>query len=78
MKTLAIVLIVSVSFAACNNNSTAIEQKVDSIKDKIDSTTHAKIDTLKDSADRLKNKVEATFNKTDSANLANSDSTKRH
>lgn len=77
MKKLLFIFLSSAVLAACNNNADGSADVKDSVLEKIDSATEAKIDSLKDSTERLKEKVESTFEKTDSANKAISDTSKR-
>lgn len=71
MKKLIFLLLIGGSLAACNNSSSSADNVKDSVLDKIDSTKEAKIDSLKDTTSKLKDKVEKSFQKTDSANSAN-------
>ncbi len=77
MKKLFYIFFSSAVLVACNNNSDGSADVKDSVLEKIDSSTEAKIDSLKDSTERLKERVEKTFEKTDSANRAIADTSKR-
>lgn len=74
MKKLFIILIASVSLAACNNDSASDVDVKDSVLEKIDSTGDARVDSVQEATDSIQNKIESTFEKTDSANKAVSDS----
>jgi formyltetrahydrofolate synthetase len=75
MKKVFALLIVAVSFTACNNEGTEGSSDVkDSVLNKIDSAGDAKVDSVKNATDSLQKKVEATFEKTDSANRVVADS----
>ena len=71
MKKLICLLVLCGGLMACNNGSNDSKDVKDSVLNKIDSTKDAKIDSLKDTAQKLKEKVENSFDKTDSANRAN-------
>jgi predicted small secreted protein len=68
------IIAVCIFLAACNNDSSSGINIQDSVLEKIDSTGEARVDSIQDATDSIQNKVEATFEKTDSANKANSDS----
>lgn len=74
MKKLFIILTASVFLAACNNDGAADADVKDSVLEKIDSTGEARVDSIQNATDSIENKVEATFEKTDSANKKISDS----
>ncbi|MDQ3682798.1 MAG: hypothetical protein M3352_06975 [Bacteroidota bacterium] len=77
MKKVFIILIACVSLSAlsaCNNDSSSTTDVKDSVMEKIDSTGDARVDSVQEATDSLQNKVKSTFEKTDSANKALSDS----
>lgn len=74
MKKLFIILIASVFLGACNNDGASTTDVKDSVLENIDSTGDARVDSVQKATDSLENKVEATFEKTDSANKKLSDS----
>lgn len=74
MKRLFALLMLTGSLAACNNNGETAPSVEDSVVNAIDSTTDARVDSVKQAGDSLEQKVEATFDKTDSANKAIADS----
>jgi len=74
MKKVFIILAAGVFFTACNNDGTSTTDVKDSVIEKIDSIGEARVDSIQAATDSLQNKVEATFEKTDSANKAVSDS----
>ena len=69
MKKILYVLTV-VAFVACNNDASTAEDTKDSIENKMDSSTDAKIDSVHESADSITNKM-------DSANEAKKDTLKK-
>ena len=78
MKKLFALFIIAASVTACNNSGNAESADVkDSALEKIDSAGDARVDSVKQATDSLQNKVEASFDKTDSANKALADSTKK-
>ncbi len=77
MKKLFLILTASAFLGACNSDSASTTDVKDSVMENIDSTENARIDSLKEATDSLQNKVDATFEKTDSANKALSDSIAR-
>ena len=74
-KCLSIVVIVSV-LAACNNAGTSSESVKDSVLETVDSVGEAKVDSIENATDSAKQRIENTFEKTDSANKALADSVK--
>ena len=75
MKKIFALFVIAVSFTACNNSGTTESADVkDSALEKIDSMGDARVDSVKNATDSLENKVEASFDKTDSANKALADS----
>lgn len=76
MKRIFCVLSSLVILAACNSASESETDVKDSVLEKIDSTADARIDSVKEASDSLEQKVENTFEKTDSANKAIADSAK--
>lgn len=77
MKRLFALLIIAGSLAACNNNGETAANVEDSVKTAIDSVGDARVDSVKEATDSLEQKVDATFEKTDSANKAIADSVNR-
>lgn len=61
---------------ACNNSGSGADEKKDSVIDVIDSSAEAKVDSIQENADSVKNLVEESFEKTDSANRVVADSIK--
>lgn len=76
MKKILWILGTVVVLAACNNEGTSSEEVQDSVLEKIDSTGEARVDSVKEATDSLSEKVENTFEKTDSANKVLVDSAK--
>lgn len=74
MKKLFALVIIAGSLAACNNNGETASNVEDSVKSAIDSIGDARVDSVKEATDSLEQKVDATFEKTDSANKALADS----
>lgn len=66
----------AVILASCNNAADSSEEVKDSVMETIDSTGDARVDSVQEATDSLQNKVENTFDKTDSANKANADTAK--
>jgi len=77
MRRLFALLIIAGSLAACNNNGDTASNVEDSVKTAIDSIGDARVDSVKEATDSLAQKVDATFEKTDSANKAIADSANR-
>ncbi len=75
MKKVFLSIVIIASLAACNNDGTSTENVQDSVLENIDSTGDARVDSIKQATDSIENKVEDTFEKTDSANKAIADST---
>ncbi len=71
------ILTVAIAFTACNNDGAGDADVKDSVLEQIDSTGDARVDSIKNATDSIENKVESTFEKTDSANKAIADSTKK-
>jgi peptidoglycan hydrolase CwlO-like protein len=70
MKKLLAALLVLGTLAACNNESKSVENKVDSLNErkdtlleKVDSTADAKIDSIKDRSKELKEKFDSSIEK---------------
>lgn len=78
MKKVFLSIAIVASLAACNNDGTSTESVKDSVLENIDSTGDARVDSLKEATDSIENKVEETFEKTDSANKALEDSTNKN
>jgi len=62
--------------AGCNNDGTSSETVKDSVLEKVDSVGEAKVDSIENATDSAKERIEKTFEKTDSANKALTDSVK--
>lgn len=56
---------------ACGNNGESTESLKDSAMETIDSAAGARIDSIEETTDSVKQRLENTFEKTDSANSAN-------
>ena len=69
------IIIVS-ALIGCNNDGTSSETVKDSVLEQVDSVSEAKVDSIENATDSAKERIENTFEKTDSANKAIADSTK--
>lgn len=78
MKKLIIAVFAAFTLAACNNDGSSTEEVKDSVLEAIDSTGDARVDSVKEATDSLEQKVENTFDKTDSANKALADTVKKN
>lgn len=78
MKKLLIAVFAAFTLAACNNDGSSTEEVKDSVLEAIDSTGDARVDSVKEATDSLEQKVENTFDKTDSANKALADTVKKN
>lgn len=78
MKKLIIAFFAAFTLAACNNDGSSTEEVKDSVLEAIDSTGDARVDSVKEATDSLEQKVENTFDKTDSANKALADTVKKN
>ena len=74
-KCLGIIIIVS-ALIGCNNDGTSSETVKDSVLEQVDSIGEAKVDSIENATDSAKERIENTFEKTDSANKALADSAK--
>ena len=74
MKRILLALCTVVALAACNNDAASEGDVKDSVLEKIDSVGDARVDSVQKATDSLENKVENSFEKTDSANKANAKS----
>lgn len=70
MRKIATLLLAAAFFASCGNNAEntkdpvdSMEQRKDSLIDKVDSSINAKIDSLEERKDELKNKFDSTIDK---------------
>lgn len=70
MKKLFVLLVAGLAFVACNDAAEGTGDVKDSVIDNIDSTGEARKDSVEKATDSLENKVENSFEKTDSANKA--------
>jgi len=78
MKKFFTLSILTIAVVACNNEATSDSTVKDSALEKIDSLGQARMDSVKQATDSLQKTVEATFEKTDSANKALADSAARN
>ena len=78
MKKVFLSIAIVASFAACNNDGTSTDNVKDSVLENIDSTGDARVDSLKEATDSIENRVEESFEKTDSANKAIADTMSRN
>ena len=65
------------ALTACNNQAASSSDIADSLKSNVDSVEKARKDSIEDSTDRVKERIDQSFEKTDSANKALADSTKK-
>ena len=68
MKKLFVLLVAGLGFVACNDAADGENNVEDSVLENIDSIGDARVDSIQDATDSLEEKVENTFDKTDSAN----------
>ena len=76
-KILSIALIFSF-LIGCNNEAEGDGTIKDSALEQVDSTADARIDSIKQAKDSLESMIETSFEKTDSANKALSDTVRRN
>ena len=69
-------LIIMSALIGCNNDGTSSETVKDSVLEQVDSVGEAKVDSIENATDSAKERIENTFEKTDSANKAIPDSAK--
>ena len=74
MKKLSFLFLVAAALVACNNDGASTESVKDSVLESIDSTGDARADSVKQATDSIGNRIENTYEKTDSANKAIADS----
>ena len=74
-KYLGIIIIIS-ALISCNNAGSSSETVKDSVLEQVDSVGEAKVDSIENATDSAKERIENTFEKTDSANKALTDSAK--
>ena len=74
MKKLSFLFLVAASLVACNNDATSSGSVKDSVLEAVDSTGAARADSVNQATDSIGNRLETTFEKTDSANKAIADS----
>ncbi len=74
MKKILFLFIVAASLVACNNDGTSTETVKDSVLEAVDSTGDARADSIKQATDSIGERLETTFEKTDSANKVIADS----
>jgi len=77
MKKLFIVLAFAGALTACNNDASSSSDVQDSLNKSLDSVEKARKDSIEDSTDRVKERIDNSFEKTDSANKALADSTNK-
>lgn len=70
MKKIFSVLALAVMFTACGNSGSSTEDVKDSVMETIDSAADQRIDSIQETTDSVKQRLENTFEKTDSANAA--------
>lgn len=78
MKKILSILALAVVFTACGNSGTSTEEVKDSVMETIDSTADARVDSIQETTDSVKQRLDNTFEKTDSANAATGDSAAAH
>ena len=78
MKKLLFLFAIAGALTACNNDASSSSDIQDSLKHNVDSVEKARKDSLEDSTDRIKERIDQSFEKTDSANKAMADSAKKH
>jgi len=76
MKRIFLFFLAGGLITACNNESADSGEVKDSVQKAIDSIGDARVDSVKQATDSLQQKVENTFEKTDSANKVLADSTR--
>ena len=74
-KFFAVVAITGV-LMSCNSGSSSSETVKDSVLETVDSLGDARVDSVENATDSAKERIENTFEKTDSANTAIADSAK--
>ena len=77
MKKIVGVLSIVTVLLGCNNSGSSSETAKDSVLEKVDSVGDARADSVEDATDSAKQRIENNFEKTDSANRAIADSTKK-
>lgn len=60
----------SLVLVACGNNGASTDNLQDSVMETIDSAADARVDSIQETTDSVKQRLENTFDKTDSANAA--------
>ena len=68
-KYFGIIVIIAV-LMSCNSSGSSSETVKDSVLEKVDSTGDARVDSVETATDSAKERIENTFEKTDSANKA--------
>lgn len=76
MKKFLGVLVILGGLIACNSSGSSSETVKDSVLEKVDSTGEARVDSVENATDSAKERIENTFEKTDSANKVIADSAK--
>lgn len=74
MKKILSIVALAAIFTACGNNGDSTESVQDSVLENIDSVADERVDSIQETTDSVKNRLEDTFEKTDSANAAIADS----
>jgi PBP1b-binding outer membrane lipoprotein LpoB len=73
MKRALLILTLAVAVVSCNNDGASTDNVQDSVINTIDSSADAKIDSIQETTDSVKQRLENSFEKTDSANQATAD-----
>ena len=76
MKKYLSVLVLVGGLLSCNNSGSSSESVKDSVLETVDSLGDARVDSVQNATDSAKERIENTFEKTDSANKAIADSAK--
>ncbi len=74
MKKIFGAFVLAAVMTACGNSGASTEQLKDSVMDNIDSAADARVDSIQETTDSVKQRLENTFEKTDSANRTTADS----
>jgi hypothetical protein len=77
MKKVLFVFTLAIAVASCNNDGASNDSVQDSVMETIDSAADAKIDSIQETTDSVKQRLEKTFEKTDSANKTTIDTATR-
>lgn len=74
MRKYVLILAVVGALTSCNSSGSSSETVKDSVLENIDSLGEARVDSIENATDSVKERIENTFEKTDSANKAITDS----